>query len=225
MKKILSLGICLLCLSFLLQSCNEDDHSTVLENSTVINEETYTYKFSYNGKTYSSEYTINSNDLTVVYKDSEVENILSKFIDNNNYAVHVNEFNEIELFDNFELFKSAYKLKENNSQNKANEFTLNLYKDHNFTGASKSFQNGGAFMVSNLGVYGFNDVVTSFSSSINNHYVKLAFFRDHNYQGASIIFTVAVNNMVFVPNIGVYRIPGSKYSWNDQITSLKSYYE
>ncbi|MFV0209856.1 hypothetical protein OBK13_11695 [Empedobacter falsenii] len=235
MKKILLLLSTLTVIS-LFYSCNDDESTINNENNTIASEK---FEFSYKGKNYSSEFYY-TEDSTFVLKNTEADKIFNEVTSKQNFLLYV-DGNKLTYYDNTEDFKSNQNsLFSKLTQDLPGPCTENtcggdilLTKDNDLKGDRViiAFSQLGTGIPS-LRQYNFNDKLTSFSARATlDKRPSITFYRDDNYGGESITFKnwntdyyPSIPANLTIMNIGQYRL-NKKYTWNDQASSMKIYYE
>lgn len=156
MKKLVKHLLVLMCITVGLASCEQDN----ISEPYSANEKMESISFKYNGQTYYSQYKKYGKN--IIYSNKKVPELLERLNDKPNLATLINEYGEIEYYDNYESLKANF-IQNNNSSfpNFTTKSvvpviaTCTIYIDTKYRGGGKTFQATGA----GLGAY-YSDLST-----------------------------------------------------------------
>lgn len=207
-------------ISNLLFSCQQEDSiDGTNETKSAVAE------FTYEGRFYSSRYSINPIDSTVIFEDVEVEAIAKKLQDLPELAILVSN-DSITYFDTNGQMEDFFNRKRTITTRATTSFTLTLYEHDTFKGRAYVYSNNtyySAVGISDLKTVNFGDIMSSFKLvSDTSIPVRVTFYEHDSYKGASISFiayTIAsesdMNNFRYGGVVGI-----GSHRWGDKVSSF-----
>ncbi|TWP23120.1 hypothetical protein ETU10_08470 [Apibacter muscae] len=217
MKKLNHLFSLLFALSLLFISCQSDSFSDISETPDL-----KVMNFTYNGKQYSSTYTI-KNDSTYVINDNEVQSLYNEIINNPTLSILVNEDGSIEYYENYEKIKEKASLKPFSNFNVVKSGYVIMYEHDNYFGRSIGYN----IPVIAKGVpRELNDKITSIYAQ-GTYNFSVTIFEHGGLGGRSLTLKpVRVNNQYILEvfNLKSYKYGGGFFNlrkWNDRLSSFR----
>ena len=223
MKKIL---FCVAILGSML-SCSTDNENASTEASVKTGNDTF--KFSYEGKSYSSSY--DSTKETLNLDNAEANKVYAKLQELPELATLENQDGSVVFYNNYAELSKALNIKATTSKSVTSKTAerageIFLYDNIDRGGENLRYDID-AFGLEVPNVGNLHDRVSSFEMVLNlpNSYV-VTIFRDPNFLGRSYSFNgpSAINGQLYIRNLGDYtmtkRFP-KDIKWNDQMDSFK----
>lgn len=207
-------------ISSLFLSCQQEDTIVGVDES-----KSAVAEFTYEGRFYSSRYSINPIDSSVIFDDIEVRAIATKLQNLSELAILVSN-DSITYFDTNKQMNDFLDKKQTITTRASTSFKLTLYEHDTFRGRTYEYKNNthtSAVGVSDLKTVNFGDIMSSFIlTSETNNPVRVTFYEHDSYKGASISFIAYtqasesdMNNFKYGGVIGI-----GSHRWGDKVSSF-----